>query len=314
MKEIDFLNTISAKLANNRYLGDDCAYLDEYGLYVTQDTLVEDVHFSLKTSTPSELGWKSAAVNLSDLAASASVPLFLTVSLSLPENTKTNFVADFYGGINKICEKYNVSVIGGDLTRSEKIFISICAIGKKISKYNVSRKYAKTGDIVVVTGGHGESAAGLSLLNKKQSEQKELIQKHLLPTPQIEKGLEIGRTAIRDFAMMDTSDGLADALYKISKASGAAIEADFESIPFNPILKKMFPDDYKDLILWGGEDFELVAAVPVETYRKLDKQKFTKIGVVKTGKDIVIRDKDKNIVINNVTFKKKSFKHFKEIE
>ena len=125
MKEIEFLDTISAKLANNKYLGDDCAYLEEFGLYVTQDTLVEDVHFSLQTTTPEELGWKAAAVNLSDIAASAAVPLYITVSLSLPENTDINFVEKLYRGLNKICKKYNVAVIGGDLTRSEKVFISI---------------------------------------------------------------------------------------------------------------------------------------------------------------------------------------------
>ena len=128
MKEIDFLNIISAKLADNTYLGDDCAYLKEYGLFVTQDTLVEDVHFSLLTTTPKQLGWKTAAVNLSDLAASAALPLFLTVSLSLPENTEKKFVAEFYEGINDICKKYNTAVIGGDLTRSEKVFVSVCAV------------------------------------------------------------------------------------------------------------------------------------------------------------------------------------------
>lgn len=312
MKEIEFLNTISAKLANNKYLGDDCAYLEEFGLYVTQDTLVEDVHFSLQTTTPEELGWKAAAVNLSDIAASAAVPLYITVSLSLPEDIDINFVEKLYRGLNKICKKYNVAVIGGDLTRSEKVFISICAIGKKISKFNVSRSYAKPDDIVIVTGNHGDSAAGLTLLQEKKTEPDEIIKKHLLPSAQIEKGLELAKSATRDFALMDTSDGLADALYKISKASNIAIDIDFSKIPFNPILKEMFPLSYKELILWGGEDFELVAVIPETAYKKLDKREFKKIGIARKGNDVYINDNNKILCIDNETFSKKSFKHFKE--
>ena len=310
MKEIDFLNIISAKLADNTYLGDDCAYLKEYGLFVTQDTLVEDVHFSLLTTTPKQLGWKTAAVNLSDLAASAALPLFLTVSLSLPENTEKKFVAEFYEGINDICKKYNTAVIGGDLTRSEKVFVSVCAIGKKTSKYDVSRKNAQPGDVIVVTGRHGDSAAGLRLLNRKKTEPVEFIEKHLLPVPQIEKGIELGHLAVRDFSMMDSSDGLADALYKIAKASNVAIEADFSKIPFNPLLQKIFPDDYKDLIFWGGEDFELVAAIPEDVYKKIDKHRFIEIGRAEEGHEVVVKGYD--LTINDISFEEKSFKHFEE--
>ena len=207
-------------------------------------------------------------------------------------------------------KKYNTAVIGGDLTRSEKVFVSVCAIGKKTSKYDVSRKYAQPGDVIVVTGRHGDSAAGLRLLNRKKTEPVEFIEKHLLPVPQIEKGIELGHLAVRDFSMMDSSDGLADALYKIAKASNVAIEADFSKIPFNPLLQKIFPDDYKDLIFWGGEDFELVAAIPEDVYKKIDKHRFIEIGRAEEGHEVVVKGYD--LTINDISFEEKSFKHFEE--
>lgn len=312
MRETDFLNTINEKLSDNSYLGDDCAYLSEFGLYVTQDTLVEDVHFSMKTISVRQLGIKSAAVNLSDLAACGAEPLYLTVSLSMPENIKTDFVEEFYEGLNSICENYNVKVIGGDLTGADKIFISICAIGKKVSEYNISRKYAKAGDAVVVTGNHGKSAAGLRLLCENKKQPEAFIKKHLEPVARIECGISAARAAARDFAMMDTSDGLGDALYKIAKASGVRLEIDFEKIPVTPDLKKTFPQQYKNLILWGGEDYELTAVIPDDMYKKLDKKQFVKIGEAKSGSDVIVKDGAEKYIIDTEMFNRKSFQHFKE--
>ena len=148
MKETEYLETIRKVLADSSLIGDDCAFLTpdmtkNNGLYITQDSLVEDVHFKLSTTTPYQLGKKSVSVNLSDLAAVCSEPLYITVSLSFPKSLNEQFVEDFYRGVNEICEKYNVKVAGGDLTGSDKLFISICAIGRKTGEYNISRKNAK---------------------------------------------------------------------------------------------------------------------------------------------------------------------------
>lgn len=313
MKEIQYLNIIKNTLHKTQYLGDDSAYLEDLGIYVTHDTLVEDVHFSLKTTNAQDLGYKSIAINLSDLAASASKPLYLTVSLSLPGqvyDTDEKFVKEFYQGVDKICEKYNIEVIGGDLTGSDKIVISICAIGKKVSKYNVSRSYAKSGDYIVVTGTHGDSCAGL----KSFPATNEFTRKHIRPEPKIEEGLLLAKSAMGDFALMDSSDGLADALYKISQSSKAKLVVDFNTIPVNPNLKRAFPNEYKDMALWGGEDFELVACVNEETFKELSKfnrAKFYCIGRVEEGNDVLIKDGDSHI-IDETEFNKKSYKHFKE--
>ena len=311
MKEIDFLRIISNTLQNNKYLGDDCAYLEDLDIYITQDTLVEDVHFTMNTISAYELGIKSIAVNLSDLASCAALPKYLTISLSLPKTINNNFIKEFYNGVNTMCQQYKTKVVGGDLTKSEKIIISICAIGKKIAKYKAARQLARPNDVIITTGPHGESAAGLKLLPQKTP----FTSKHLTPEPRVEHGIKLGQICTRDFAMMDTSDGLADALYKIATESKVKLSVDFSKIPFNPKLKEYFSIDYKKLILWGGEDYELVACIKESDYNRLDKNKFFKIGTVteKSGTGFVmIKDKKNEYTINEKTFDENSYKHFEE--
>lgn len=306
MKETDFLEIINKRLTDNSYLGDDCAYLKEFDLYVTQDTLVEDVHFSLNTITPEQLGWKAVAVNLSDLAACAAEPLYITISLSLPGNIDDYFVDNFYKGVNRICEQYGVKVIGGDLTGSDKVFVSICAFGKRTSDFKISRAFAKAGDVVVVSGNHGESAAGLSVMTQDGFD--DIKRKHLCPIPQVEKGMILGKYADRDFSMMDTSDGLADALYKIADMSDVRIEVDFSKIPYNKEIEQFI--NYKDFILWGGEDYELLATIPESVYHKV--KGFSKIGKVLDGSGVCLVDGENFCEIDEKVFSSKSYKHFED--
>lgn len=311
MKELEYLNIISETLSDNSLLGDDCAYLKELGLYVTQDTLVENIHFKLFTTDAYNLGYKSIAVNLSDLAAAACEPLFVTISLSLPHYADGDFVREFYKGVNDICTKYNVKVAGGDLTGGASIVISVCAIGKKISKFNVSRSNAKSGDIVFVTGTHGDSAAALNLFYVDK--ENEFAQKHVHPEPRIAEGKILAKTVDTDFALMDSSDGLGDALYKIAKASNVTIKTDFDKIPYNPELKKSFPDKYKELILWGGEDFELVGTLSPEIFKKLDSKRFFPIGKViekNSAAYVIINNKNESIFINEDMLSQRSYDHF----
>lgn len=316
MKELDFLKIINSSLEDNSFLGDDCAYLKEFGLFITQDTLVENIHFKMGWTTPEQLAEKSIAVNLSDLAASACLPKYLTISLSLPNTTGEDFIEKFYKSVNKTCKKYGVEVIGGDLTGSVETCISICAIGQKISKHISSRKNAKDGDLVVVTGTFGGSHAGLHMLEKEIKEPYALINKHLTPTPRIQEGLEIGENASSDFAMMDSSDGLIDALFKIATASNVCLEVDFEKIPVSEELKLKFKN-YQDFVIQGGEDYELVACIDEKTFKKLDKNKFRCIGKVTTYKKnqtVAIKDKEDSFVINETNFDKFTFNHFKKTE
>ena len=311
MKELEYLDIINKTLTDNSLLGDDCAFLKGAGLFVTQDTLVENVHFELSTTNPYNLGYKSIAVNLSDLAAAACEPEFITISLSLPNYAQEAFVGEFYKGVDEICRKYGVKVAGGDLTGGNSVVISVCAIGKKVSKYFAARSNAKIGDIVFVTGNHGESAAALNLF--RIDKENEFKMKHVRPEPKIFEGKLLANAADRDFALMDSSDGLADALFKIAQNSECTIEADFDRIPFNPAIKEYFPEKYKELIFWGGEDYELVGAMNENVFKKLDSSRFFAIGRVvekNSENSVIIKYAKSENCINEATFFARSFNHF----
>lgn len=316
MKELEYLKIINETLNDSSLLGDDCACLnglsDNIGrqICVTQDTLVEGVHFLLDTTTPFKLGQKAVNVNLSDLAAAGAEPLYIMISLSLPKTIGAEFVKSFYEGVQFSIQKHGVKVAGGDMTASDKVFISICAIGKKYNDVIVSRSCAKAGDIIAVTGTHGDSAGGLTLLSKGRKEPQTLVEKHLVPLPQTDKSRILMQTAqecgIKSVSMMDSSDGLGDALYKLSQGCGLAFDIDYESIPVSGVLKSTFPDGWMDMVLWGGEDFELVFCADKSVFEKLEKNDFHKIGTV-TDKPFVssgLPDRLKE------EFEQKSYRHF----
>lgn len=292
MKELEFLKIINKTLSKNSHLGDDCAYLKELGIVVTHDSLVEDIHFSQQYSTPYQLGYKAIAVNLSDIFASGAIPKYFTISLSLTPTTDSEFVEEFYKGCEDLANKFGFEVIGGDITGADKIFISVCAIGTTHGRNISSRSNAKVADYVVTTGVHGSSAAGLWLLQNKDKqkscglklEESELIvNTHLLPIPQKKFSEEISTKTNEDYAMMDSSDGLADALFKIAQASKVSILVDFDKIPYDTSIEKVANTankNFKDWIFYGGEDFQLIACIDEKTLKKLDSSIYTIIGKV----------------------------------
>lgn len=300
MKEKDFINTIKTVL-NSPFIGDDCAYLESLGIVVTQDSLVEDVHFSTSFITPYQLGWKSAMVNISDICASGAEPKYLTVALSLPKSIEANFVEEFYKGMKAACGE--VEIVGGDITGSDKIFISVTAIGQCGDRRISSRKNACIGQKIIISGKHGSSGAGFRLLKVGQTEPKNLILAHLMPVAQKDFSKKIATSLKEDYAMMDTSDGLADALSQIAEASGIRMEINFSKIPYDKEIE-MFPD-FENLILFGGEDYGLVATVPEEI-----AENFTVIGEVKEGSGITILKQDKKFHLSNAEISEKLFNHF----
>ena len=269
------------------------------------------------TTSPYLLGRKSIAVNLSDLAAALSVPKYVTVSLSMPSKIKSDFVEEFYSGVNDIANEYGVKVIGGDLTSSDKITISVCAIGKKEHNFDISRKNAKNGDVVLVTGYHGLSSAGFYAFSDFLFCDETLKQAHLNPIPRVNEALELSVNISRNIAVMDSSDGLVDALYKISLASKHSIEIDINKVPVSDSLREFCSQnnlDYKNFVKWGGEDFELVVCVPEDIYQNINKDKFVCIGKI-LNKDsnptLIIKDENKSEKITKAIFEENSYKHFK---
>ena len=302
MKEKEFINIIK-DLLNSKYIGDDCAYLEDLGITITHDSLVEDIHFKMDYITPYQLGYKSVMVNLSDIAASGAQPAYLTVSLSIPSDITKEWIKEFYEGCKIACAN-NIEIVGGDITGSDKIYISICAIGKTKERNISSRKNAQVGQKIIVSGIHGSSSAGLGLLLAGKKEPQKLIKAHLEPKAQIEFGKYIAKNVNTPYAMMDTSDGLGDALSAIANESNVLLEIDFDKIPHDKEIEQF--ENWQNLILFGGEDYQLVATVPEELNFG------TKIGQVKTGLGVDIKYSNKKIHYTKSDIDKNIFNHFNQ--
>lgn len=255
MKEHDLIGIIKEQ-TKSTYLGDDCAYLKELGIVVTQDNFVENVHFKTEWASPFQIGYKATIVNISDILASGAKPKYLTIGLSLP-NPDEEFIKELYAGIK--AGAFGAEVIGGDITRSQNILISITAIGTVEGRKISSRSHAKEGYVVITKGCFGKSSIGLEELSKGLKD-TDSIKAHLEPVLDVNFSEEIASNIKEDYAMMDTSDGLADALFQIAKASSVTIVA--------KNLDGMF----------GAEDYNLVAVVP-ESFLKQIKG-YSVIGTV----------------------------------
>lgn len=246
-------------------IGDDCAVIPRnatQSLLVTTDMLVEKVHFLTDHITPYELGYKSLAVNLSDIAAMGGKPLAFFLSIALPKDTDLSWIEKFLQGFRA----FQVPLLGGDTTASlEGILINITVLGLADNAHIKRRKDAQAGDCIAVTGPLGDSAAGLKcLLEGFDSPQAEtLVGRHHLPRPYLAEGDWLGRqSGVR--AMMDVSDGLAGDLKHILRASGLAARIEPEQIPLSPALKQVAAErqwNAAELAIRGGEDYVLLVTL-----------------------------------------------------
>ena len=314
MNELNLIKKISSIIPDNSYIGDDTAYFEELGVVVTTDTLVEDVHFRLKTTTPFNLGYKSMAVNLSDIASDGATPSYAFVSLSLPKYIDENFVEEFYKGMNELCSKYGVTVAGGDLTGAEKLFINITLIGKTNGLKPARRNNAKVGDVVAVSGVLGSSRAGLEILENPQkfadmpaNIKEKFILAHQKPMPYVDLGRKILENSPLTPAMMDTSDGLGDAIFKIAQASKVSIEIDKSLIPVDKDLGKISGEKALNWALFGGEDYTLAVCTDEKTAKLFPE--LTIIGKV-TSQNENGSVKIGDLEITEKILTTKSFQHF----
>jgi thiamine-monophosphate kinase len=226
----------------------DAAQVD--GLVVTQDALVEGVHFRLDRISWRDLGWRAAAVNLSDLAASGAEAVGLVVSLAVPGETKLDDVIELYEGMAET----GVPVVGGDTTRSEQLMLSVTALGR--SERVPGRSGARPGDQLVVTGPLG--AAGAAFRNGR----------YVRPPLRLEEGRRLAAVAN---AMLDVSDGLAQDAGHIAARSAVRCVIDLELVPL--------ADGATVEDLGFGEDYELLGATP-------DPLGFTVIGRCEEGEGV----------------------------
>lgn len=300
-------------------IGDDCAVLSKDSktdFVITTDLLVEDIDFRLDWTRARFLGHKALAVSLSDIAAMGAKPRWAMLSIGVPAKIwKTNFVDEFYKGFLKLAKKFDVALIGGDVSKTpDKIVIDSIVGGETKKGKAILRSGAKPGDLIFVTGKLGGAAAGLKLLEKGKRLGKtsnniqKLLLRQLKPNPQTEIGQILGDKSLAT-AMIDLSDGLSSDLSHLCRASGVGACVFADKIPIDENLEKLFPD-YLDLALNGGEDFELLFTVNPQELSLLGKElkdfPFKNIGEI-TGKPKIIE-----LVVNNKTtlLKLKGFRHF----
>jgi thiamine-monophosphate kinase len=273
------------------FIGDDCAVLAG-GKLVSTDTLVEGTHFRLDFTDWRQLGWKSCAVNLSDIAAMAGRPRYLTVALTLPP--ESNFpgghleesLEQFYRGFGQCAKTFGAEIVGGDLTVGPTLVVNVTAIGDSHEAGVLMRSGAQPGDVVIVSGNFGSSAAGLEILLRgaKSSGRQELLAAHLEPSPRFAEAWQLVEQVGSRGALMDASDGLGDALWQIAEQSKVDIEVDLAALPLNAVMtdfaRACQVDPYQ-WALYGGEDYELVATISAADWQKNEADfPFKKIGVV----------------------------------
>jgi thiamine-monophosphate kinase len=244
-------------------IGDDAAcWRASAGLALaTTDTLVENVHFSLGYATWREVGWKSVAVNLSDIAAMGGVPRHALVTLGLPKDTDVANVSKLYKGMAEMANTFDVDIVGGDVVAAPQVVISLTILGETIkNRKALTRSAAAPGDEIMVTGSLGASAAGLAMLNRELEFNyhiaKTLREAHLKPMPRVVEGQMLARHGVK--AAIDLSDGLVGDLDKLCIASGVGARIYIEQVPVHETVVQSFGVAGLTLALAGGEDYELL--------------------------------------------------------
>ncbi len=253
-------------------IGDDAAVLSLAGAQekwiVTTDMLVEGVDFRRGWLTPVELGWRSLAVNLSDLAAMGSRPRCYTVALGVPAGIGRNWIRAFYRGLRSAGTPYNAVLAGGDLSRSPSgVVIAVTAIGESLHRKILYRSGGRSGDLLYVTGVLGSAAAGLALLERGQirgrtAAERRALAAHRMPVPRCAAGLWLAQCGFVG-ALMDLSDGLSTDLPRLCDASSVGAEICLSGLPaFREAAA--WGCDPGVLALHGAEDFELLFSVRAE--------------------------------------------------
>ena len=267
-------------------IGDDAAVLDSQAgrkLVVAVDTIVEGVHFPVDTDA-ADIGYRSLAVNLSDMAAMGAEPAWMTLSLSLPRANE-QWLSEFASGLFELAQDYNVALVGGDTVRGPLV-ITVQIGGWVEADGWLTRSGAKPGDLLFVSGIPGEAAGGLAVIQRRiMGGEAASFLKHrfLRPRPRIELGRQLRKLAT---AAMDVSDGLLTDLKKLCAASACGAQLNVDALPESAALRELFePDDCWQYALAGGDDYELLFTLPPERAAALRTtvqlpQRVTQIGVI----------------------------------
>jgi len=244
-------------------IGDDAACVENLSgsSLVSADLLIEDIHFNLRWTSLFDLGYKSLAVNLSDIAAMGGVPAYAILSLGIPANFDSEQIDAFYRGFNALARKSSIALVGGDTNVAKALIISVCVIGH--APYRpIRRGGAKAGDDIYVTGTVGDSALGLFMLQRKVTGLKcppltKLLARHHRPCPRLDAGAELAKNRLAT-AMIDISDGLMQDLEHICRASGTGATIWEDRLPLSRAYQALADKVGTSYALSGGEDYELL--------------------------------------------------------
>lgn len=285
-------------------IGDDAAVLDLGACaVVTHDMLVDGVHFRRATTGLRDLGWKALAVNLSDLAAMGAEPVAALVGLGLPTGSLADAdIDDLYAGMDELAGPLGVTVAGGDVTSSPVLVLAVTAVGRALPGVEpVRRAGARPGDVLCVTGVLGAAAAGLRLLEDPGllpglPGRDALVAAQRRPQPRLAAGRQLAHAGAT--AMMDLSDGLALDAGRLAAVSGVKAEIDLAGLPVADGVADVAAAaglDAVDLAATGGEDYELLAALPaaaVGACRAALGMPLTVVGRLAAGAGVAMRGAD----------------------
>ncbi|MBC7347287.1 MAG: thiamine-phosphate kinase [Clostridia bacterium] len=252
-------------------LGDDAAVLTVSPgrwLLVTTDTLVEEVHFRRAWASAWQVGYKALAVNLSDIAAMGGTPTYALISLAVPGSLSLSWVEDLYRGLEACAAQWGVRIVGGDTVAAASICLTVVLLGECEAGRVRTRGDGRAGDLLLVTGELGAAGAGLEELSAPAAAcppaaRARVVARHLLPTPRLAEGrLLAAHPAVG--AVIDLSDGLAQGVREIARASAVGAEIWSESLPLALATKEVAAAHGQDPLAWalyGGEDYELLFSV-----------------------------------------------------
>lgn len=261
-------------------IGDDAAILDSQGeqIVVSTDMLVEGVHFDLAYTPLPHLGYKAVVVNLSDIAAMNAIPTQITVSLAVSNRFPVEALEALYSGIEQACKNYQVDLIGGDTTSSNKgLILSITAIGFAKKEAIVCRDGASENDLLVVSGDLGAAYMGLQILEREKavfkvnpnnqpdlSSYDYVVGRQLKPEARVDMVTILKNLGVQPTAMIDISDGLSSEILHLAKNSNLGCNLFEEKIPLDPTVISSceeFQIDSSLVALSGGEDYELLFTI-----------------------------------------------------
>ena len=300
-------------------IGDDAAWVESRSgsMLITSDLLIQDVHFKLEWTSLFALGHKALAVNLSDIAAMGGKPAYLIMALGIPADFNSNQISEFYRGVNSLCSKTGVALVGGDTNVAKSLIISVCVVGHAVY-VPVRRSGAQIGNDIYVTGTLGDASLGLELLQKGRMPSKRgsaayLVSRHRQPTPRIVVGEMVARERLAT-AMIDVSDGLLQDLGHLCSASTVGAEIWLDELPLSNAYRAVAGTGRAQHALSGGEDYELLFSARRRDRARLQNlSRRAKVPISRIGR--CVASKDGITVLNGsgkaVSFSAKGYDHFR---